>query len=134
MQTLIRIAAALAVAAAAPPAHAAAAQAPAGSEDKNCFVSGTWNGWSAIDDGDALLLRVGQRDFYRVELTAGTHAQKRPGEFLVNEVRGSIWVCSNLDLDLVIADRVGVRRPLIATSLRKLTPEEVAAIPKDDLP
>jgi hypothetical protein len=132
MRTLTRIAAAMAVFAAAPLAHAAAL-APADS-NSSCFASINWNAWSAIEDGDALLLRVGLHDFYRVGLTAGTHARKSGGEFLVNEARGSGWICSHLDLDLAISDRVGFRRPLIATSLHRLTPDEVAAIPKEDLP
>ncbi len=132
MRTLIQIAAALAVIAAAPLALGAA-EVPASSND-GCFASNNWNSWSTIDDGDALLLQVGQRDFYRVGLTAGTHARKVPGEFLVNELRGSGWVCSHLDLDLWITDRQGMRLPLIATSLRRLSPDEVAALPKKTLP
>jgi hypothetical protein len=54
--------------------------------------------------------------------------------FLVNRVRGSDWICSPLDLDLTLADHNGYREPLISRSLRKLTPAEVAAIPRKDLP
>jgi len=133
MRTLIRIAAALAVISTAPLAHAAA-DTPAKSKDSNCFATNTWNGWTTTDNGDALILRVGLRDYYKVGLTPGTHARKGPNQFLVNQVRGSNWICSHLDLDLMISDNLGFRQPLIATSLRRLTPEEVAAIPKKDLP
>jgi hypothetical protein len=131
MRALIRIAVALAVFAAAPLAHAATEAPP--ESNRSCFASNNWSAWYTIDDGDALLLRVGISDFYRVGLTQGTHARKGPGEFLVNELRGSGWICSHLDLNLAISDIVGFRRPLIATSLRRLTPDEVAAIAKDHL-
>lgn len=132
MRTLIRIAAALAVIAAAPLAHAA--DTPTKSKGGNCFATNSWQSWTTTDNGDALLLRVNLRDYYKVGLTPGSRARKGPGEFLVNQVRGSNWICSHLDLDLTISDNLGFKQPLIATSLRKLTPQEVAAIPKKDLP
>jgi hypothetical protein len=100
----------------------------------SCFLSNSWEGWSAPGDGDVLYLRVNMHDIYRVELTPGTHARKDADRFLVNRVRGSNWICSPLDLDLTLSDHHGFREPLIARSLRKLTPAEVAAIPRKDLP
>jgi hypothetical protein len=123
---------ALAALAFAPLANATDAAPP--KTDRNCFASNTWNGWTAAPGGDALYLRVGLRDIYRVELTPGSKARKYPDQFLVNKVRGSNWICSALDLDLAISDSNGFRQPLIAQSLRKLTPAEVAAIPKKELP
>lgn len=99
-----------------------------------CFLSRNWEAWTAPGDGDFLLLRVGLHDFYRVDLTPGSHVRKDIDRFLVNIVRGSDWICSPLDLDLTLSDHQGFREPLIARSLRKLTPEEVAAIPRKDLP
>ena len=46
----------------------------------------------------------------------------------------SNWICSSLDLDLTLSDNLGFRQPLIATSMRKLTPTEIAAIPRKELP
>lgn len=112
----------------------AAAAAPERTPDRACFASNSWQGWSAPGDGDALYLRIGIHDIYRVELTPGTHVHKYGDRFLVNQVRGSNWICSPLDLDLTLSDHQGFREPLIARSLRKLTPAEVAAIPRKDLP
>jgi hypothetical protein len=81
-----------------------------------------------------LYLRVRPNDIYRAELTPGVRVRRYGDEFLVNQVRGSAWICSALDLDLAIADRNGFSRPLIVTNLRKLTPEEAAAIPSEDIP
>jgi hypothetical protein len=112
----------------------AAAEANPTTSHPSCFTSIMWNGWSTAPGGDALYLRINTRDIYRVELSPGTHAHRAPGEFLVNEVRGSNWICSAIDLDLAISDDHGFRRSLIATSMRKLTPVEIAAIPRKDLP
>ena len=115
-------------------ASATAGPAESPKADKNCFLSNRWEGWSAPGDGDVLYLRVGLNDIYRVDLTPGSHVRKEPDRFLVNRVRGSSWICSALDLDLTMSDQNGFREPLIARSLRKLTPAEVAAIPRKDLP
>jgi hypothetical protein len=101
----------------------------------SCFATKDWRGWTAPGDGDALYLRVGTREIYRVELLPGSHVRKRSDTILFNRVRGSSWICSPLDLDLTLADRdIGFRQSLIARSIRKLTPEEIAAIPRKDLP
>jgi hypothetical protein len=113
---------------------AQAAPTAAPSDHQNCFLGRDWEGWTAPGDGDALILRVHLNDYYKVELTKGSHVRKDPDRFLVNKQRGSSWICSPLDLDLQIADHSGFRQPLIARSLRKLTAQEVAAIPKKDLP
>jgi len=111
-----------------------ASAGPAAETGHSCFTSRDWTGWSASADGDALYLRVGLRDIYRVELTPGAHVRKFADEFLVTHVHGSDWICSALDLDMMISDHQGFRQPLIARSMRKLTPAEVAAIPRKELP
>jgi len=123
----------LAAAAAASVLGATTANA-APTDHQNCFLGRDWESWSAPGDGDTILIRVGLRDIYRVDLTPGSHVRKDPDRFLITKQRGSSWICSPLDLDLQVADHVGFRQPLIAKSLRKLTPQEVAAIPKKDLP
>jgi hypothetical protein len=124
------LAAALVVALVASVARADA-PAPASAPPKpNCFLSNNWKNWTASTDGDTLYFRVDPGHVYAVGLTPGSHAHKYPGSFLVNEVRGSSWICTAIDLDLTLADDIGMRQPLIARSLRQLTPAEVAALPK----
>ena len=113
---------------------ATAIATPEKASTRDCFISGSWRGWSAPRDADALYLRVQGNDIYRAELTPGSHVHRYGGEFLVNQIRGSSWICSALDLDLALMDYSGISRSLIATNLRKLTPEEVAAIPREDMP
>lgn len=102
--------------------------------NRACFASNTWTGWSAPGEGDVLYLKVGLNDVYQVDLTRGSHVRKDGSNFIVNQIRGSNWICSALDLDLTLSDQRGFRQPLIARSLRKLTPAEIAAIPRKDLP
>jgi hypothetical protein len=96
----------------------------------SCFFTSSWRGWSSPSP-DVLLLRVNMRDVYRVQLVGGgSSSLNHAGYFLVNQVRGPNTICSALDLDLAVADHHGFYQPLIARSLTKLTPAEVAAIPK----
>jgi hypothetical protein len=105
-----------------------------GPDHRACFLSNNWESWKVAPGGDALYLRIRLNNYFRVGLAPGTRAVRTPGSFLVNRVRGSNWICSPLDLDLTISDTTGIRQPLIARSLHQLTPEEVAAIPRKDLP
>lgn len=111
----------------------AALAAPEPQPARSCFFVNQWSGWSA-PDGDTLYLRVGPRGVYRVELTPGSRVREGADRFLVNRVRGSSAICSHLDLQLTLSDTLGFEKPLIARSLVKLTPEQVAAIPKKDRP
>ena len=116
-------------------ATAAAAAAPAAPKPRlDCFLSTQWRGWSSVGDGDVLYFRVQINEVYRVELIPGSRVRKLGDTFLVNEVRGSAWICRPVDLQLTLSDTHGFRRPVLVRSLRKLTPEEVAAIPKKDRP
>jgi hypothetical protein len=132
---LTTLAAALALGLASTAAHATDAGAAKPKTHESCFpAGGAWQNWTASKSGDVLYLRVHLNDIYRVDLSPGSRAYKSPGYFLVNEVRGSGWICSALDLDLTLASDYGYRKPLIAVSMRKLTPQEVAAIPRKELP
>ena len=113
---------------------AIASAAPEQAAGRDCFLSRNWRGWSAAQEENALYLRMVDGDIYRVELTPGSRVRRYAGEFLVNQVRGSSWICSTLDLDLALSDYNGFSRPLFPIALRKLTPEEVAAIPPGDMP
>ncbi len=125
---------ALAIAALSASFATAASAAPGETPQRSCFHSLDWEGWTASSDGDALYLRVGRRDVYRVGLTPGSRARKDHDDFLINQLRGSRWICAPLDLDLMVSNRMGFQVPLIARSLRKLTPEEIAALPPKDVP
>jgi hypothetical protein len=110
------------------PAAKDAAPKPA----RTCFSLSDWDGWSA-PDRNTLLMRVRNRDVYRVELAHGTNQLTSPGVHLVSTVRGVDTVCAPLDLDLRVSDGF-IAMPIMAKTITRLTPEEIAAIPKKDRP
>jgi hypothetical protein len=120
-------------------APAYAASAPAGGKDapakpaRTCFALSDWDNWSA-PDRDTLYLKVRNRDVYQVDLHRGTSMLTSPGVHLVSIVRGVDTVCGPLDLDLRVSDGFGMAMPIMAKSITKLTPEQIAAIPKKDRP
>jgi hypothetical protein len=112
----------------------AGAASAAPTQANNCFLSSNWSGWHAPDD-KTLYLRVNLHDIYRVDLNSPSAMLKWPSTHLVNVVRGSNYICSPLDLQLSIADNDGGGRDfLFIKAITKLTPDEVAVIPRKELP
>jgi hypothetical protein len=129
-------------------ANAGAALADPPNDRTPCFFITQWHGWKSPSP-NVLYLGVNMHDVYRVDLSAGSHMLRDPTVHLVSRTHGSASVCSALDLQLEVADDIGgggrfgggidglgggMREPLIAAKLTKLTPEEVAAIPKQFRP
>jgi hypothetical protein len=94
-----------------------------------CFYITQWQGWKA-PDANTLYLGVNLHDVYRADLSAGSPQLLWPDAHLVSQVRGPDSICSAIDLQLAVSDINGFRQPLIVRKLTKLTPEEIAAIPK----
>lgn len=131
-KSLTAICASLAVAGAMGVASQALAGEP--TQGDNCFLSRDWDGWKSPDP-TTIYLRVGVRQIYQITLASPSNQLQWADMHLVNRVRGSSWICNPLDLDLDVADNHGAfREPLFVKSLRRLSPEEIAAIPKKDLP
>lgn len=112
--------------------EASAADAPKKPE-RQCFQLSDWRGWSAPDK-NTLYMKVRNRDVYRVDLAWGSNQLTWPGNFLISNVRGVDTVCRPLDLDLRVADGSGFAMPIRAKAITKLTPEEIAALPKKHQP
>ena len=121
------------LAAAAPALADPAAKDAAPRAARSCFYLSDWDGWSAPNK-DTLYLKVRNRDVYRVDLAHGTNQLTSPGVHLVSVVRGVDSVCAPLDLDLRVSDGFGMAMPIRAKTITKLTPDEIAAIPKKDRP
>jgi hypothetical protein len=112
---------------------AAHADAPAAKPKTSCFRARDWSGWRAPNK-DTIYFRINVRDIYQIDLEAGGSTLLTwPDSHLINEIHGVDSVCSPIDLDLkVSSDRIVI--PLFVKSITKLTPEQVAAIPKKFLP
>lgn len=113
-------------------AGAAYADRPAAKGKTTCFFSRNWNGWRS-PDGKTIYLRVNVRDIYKVDLAGGSQLLTWPDSHLIQDVRGPDSVCYPIDLDLKVAND-HIVEPLFVKAITKLTPEQVAALPKKDLP
>jgi hypothetical protein len=103
--------------------------APSPSTYAPCFFITQWNGWKSPDP-KVVYLGVNMHDVYRLDLAAPSSQLGWPDVHLISEVRGSSSICSAIDLQLSVGDTNGFREPLFPAKLTKMTPEEVAAIPK----
>ena len=100
----------------------------------DCFFARSWQGWKA-PDAKTLYLRVDLHDVYKVDLVGESSFLLDPDPHLINrEHGGSSAICSPLDLDLQVSNGFGATQPLLAKSIVKLTPDQIAAIPKKFLP
>jgi hypothetical protein len=100
----------------------------------NCFRARDWAGWKAPAP-NVLLVHVGANAIWRLDLQQGSDQLKYTDVRITNRDMKSAWLCVPSDFNLLLSDRFGiVREPLIVTSVRQLTPEEIAAIPPQDRP
>jgi hypothetical protein len=100
----------------------------------SCFLSRDWEGWKSPSP-NVIYLRVGVSRIFRLDLSAGSNQLQEPDMHLVDVVRGSDWICDPLDLQLQLKDDHGAfEEPLIVKAITQLTPDQIAAIPKKDLP
>jgi hypothetical protein len=110
-------------------ANAEPAKAKSPATHTPCFFLSQWQGWKAPND-HTLYLAVNMHDVYQVDLASGSSMLQEPDARLINRAFGSNDVCTALDLQLSVADLGGIHEPLFPAHLTKLTPEQVAAIPK----
>ncbi len=73
------------------------------------------------------------RDFYKVDLEYGSRLLTYPDSHLISRMWGTDSICSPIDLDLKVSDG-NIIDPLFVKAITKMTPEQVAAIPKKYLP
>jgi len=107
------------------------AQPPA-KNDNQCFYTRNINGFHATDDR-TLYIRVGVRDIYRLDLMNDcTSLTFRQGIGL-ESTPGDPWICSAIQATVVYRD-TGMRNRCPVSNIHKLTPAEIAALPKRDLP
>jgi hypothetical protein len=127
------------VAIAATLALGASAQPPAGSPPPpkhrpSCFWADRIENFAAVDEQN-LYLRVGNHDVYRAKLFS-TCLELNWVHHVALVSHSSSLICEgpNLDVDVVIRDIAAGRQRCPVTDIRKLTPDEVAALPKDARP
>lgn len=114
-------------------AEIAPATPEADAPKRNCFSLHDWQGWRSPKP-DQLYFRVRLHDVYLIELQGDVSFLNAPGMHLVTKSHGIDWVCNPIDLDLSLADTHMFREHLFIKAIRKLSDEEVAAIPSEFKP
>lgn len=103
-----------------------AADAPAAKPKRQCFFASNVNSFSAPDE-DTVNVRVGVKDVYQLALlTRCTDVDWNHEIAIVS--RGGSNICSGMDATIVTKGPFGPQRCAVKT-VRKLSPEEVAALP-----
>ena len=104
------------------------------SPPQNCFKANEWLGWKSLAP-NVLLVRVSPNRVWRLDLQEGSDQLKYTDVRIINQHMTSNWLCAPGDFQLRLTDRFGiVDEPLIVTSVRQLSPEEIDAIPPRDRP
>jgi hypothetical protein len=97
-----------------------------------CFYTRNINGFQAPND-HTVYIRVGVSDIYRLDLmTDCTGLSFRQG-FGLESTPGDPWICSAIQATVVFRD-TGIRNRCPVSAIHKLTPAEIAALPKRYLP
>ena len=101
-----------------------------------CFYITQLQGDHPLGDR-SVLFRAKVSDFYRLDFAQRCEALTYPQPKLIMTPVGGIGlVCRALDLDVKVGEQGpgDIPEPCIPSSLHKMTPAEVAAVPKKDLP
>jgi hypothetical protein len=115
-------------------AATAALAANDGGTAQNCFRARDMGPWKSPAP-NVLLFRVGANGVWRLDLQEGSDQLKYPDMHITNHHIEGAWLCVPSDFQFVLSDTAGiVREPLIVTSVRQLTPDEIAQVPHQYLP
>lgn len=100
-------------------------------DGQKCFWANNVQSFAAQGD-DVVNLRVGMRDYYRLELM-GPCPDVDWATRIALDSRGSSSICTGLDATIIAPSPTGPQRCPVRT-VRKLTAEEVKALPKGAKP
>jgi hypothetical protein len=129
--TVTRAAFGLALACAAGVCAQAAPHPAAG--QKSCFYARNISSWAPVGRS-TVNLRVGVSDYYELKLLGECNNIDWTQGIGV-EHRGSSWICSGLDATLIVPQQTGVPPMRCAvSSVRRLSPDEVKALPPNQKP
>jgi hypothetical protein len=128
MPSKLILAAALLALAGAPAAQAAKSPTePANGSRKQCFWTRDVNNFAAADE-HIVNVRVGVKDIYQFEML-GRCPDVDWNQSVALVSRGSDYICSGIDAELVTHSPIGPMRCPVK-NIHKLSPAEIAALPK----
>lgn len=100
---------------------------PADAKARQCFWASSVTGFAAENE-NVVNVRVGVRDVYQFEML-GPCPEVDWSNRIALVSRGSNFICSGMDADIVSPSTIGPQRCAVR-SMRKLSPTEVAALGK----
>lgn len=112
-------------------ASSAGAQQAAPKPQRQCFYSNNVSSFAPQGD-EVVNLRVGVKDYYRLDMF-GPCQDVDWNNSIALVSRGSSFICAGIDATIISRTSLGPRRCPVK-SIRKLTPVEVAALPKGAKP
>ena len=118
----------------------AAASAPLGAparakDHDQCFRAMDWRAAAAGGPHD-LYLRVGMHDVWRLGMAQSCPGAEFPGAVRIDDlVTNTNYICQAADLQITVEPRgASHATPCIVTSMEKLTPDQVKALPRKAVP
>jgi len=104
--------------------------APKADAAPKCFMTQAIQGHT-IGDERTLYLNVGGKSVYRVDMSNNCFAGAGPTDPVTLKSRGSASICGEQDLDVgATVNGGGLSSRCIVDKMTKLTPAQVAALPK----
>ena len=113
-----------------------AAASTAGAQTRQCFRAMDWHGAAAGGPHD-LYVRIGMHDVWHLGMAQSCPGAEFPGPVSMSDVVSpdSNEICSGVDLQVTVKPRGGSNpTACIVTSMTKLTPDEVKALPRKATP
>lgn len=110
---------------------ASPAKTEAAKPQRSCFFNRDIRGFAAPDD-KTLYLRVRTKDVYRLEMMGRCPDLDWENRIAIDS-RGSSSICDAVDATVLVRGPIGVDRCPVK-SITRLTPEEVAALPRKAKP
>jgi hypothetical protein len=111
-------------------ASLALAAAASGAQAADCFRTGQIRNHTIVDKSTALI-NVDGRAVYRIGTSNSCFAGATSSDPLITRSPpGSTTVCKPIDMDLGVKMAGGPSNRCIVASITKLTPDEVAALPR----
>jgi hypothetical protein len=113
------------------PAAAKSPLEPAAKPRSQCFWTRQVNSFASSDDR-IVNVRVGVKDIYQFEMFGRCNDVDWNNKIALVS-RGSSYICSGMDAEIISPSPIGPQRCPVR-NVRKLTPEEVKALPKHARP
>ncbi len=126
---------ALGVLAIAMAASAPLTKASAQDRARQCFRASDWQGTTSGGPRD-LYVRIGMKDVWHVGLAQDCHGATYPGPVqVIANITGNNEICAAADLQISVAPQgFSNSTSCIVGSLQKLTPAQIASLPRKALP